>query len=93
MSEAPFRQRSATSQAAAFAIETDTQRLRRLVGDHIRRCGAAGCTDEEGQNALGLSGNTYRPRRVDLFDKGCIKPTGRFRLTAAGRRAVVWVAC
>ncbi|RVT91455.1 hypothetical protein EOD42_22630 [Rhodovarius crocodyli] len=93
MTEAPFQPNSPTSQAAAYAIETDTNRLRRLVGDYIRRCGALGCTDEEGQNALGLSGNTYRPRRVELFDKGSVQRTDRFRLTAAGRRAVVWVAC
>ena len=81
-----------TSTAAARAIIPDAARLRRMVYEYIRGCGEEGATDEEIQRALGLSGNTERPRRWQLARAGLVRPAGRTRKTIAGGSAVVWVA-
>jgi hypothetical protein len=51
-----------------------------------------GATDEEGQDALGMDGNTYRPRRLELQEAGLVGVTGRERLTKSRRHAVVYRA-
>ena len=51
-----------------------------------------GATDEEGQEALGMEGNTYRPRRVELQEVGLVVDSKTTRLTKNRRRAVVWRA-
>lgn len=81
----------ATSAAAEDNIRKDTCRLRQAVYARIKRAGAKGLTDEEGQAALAMDGNTYRPRRGELAEKGWIRSTGT-RPTRAGRDAMVWVA-
>jgi hypothetical protein len=54
-------------------------------------CGAKGCTDEEGQLALGISGNTWRPCRLNLEKIGEVGITaGNTRKTLSGRDATVW---
>jgi hypothetical protein len=89
----PAHQRqSPTSRAAAASVISDTARCRAAVFDAIKRAGARGLTDQEGQDALGMSGDTYRPRRVELDDSARIRPTGRYRPTRSGRLAMVWVA-
>lgn len=52
----------------------------------------AGATDEEGQHALQMDGNTYRPRRIELQEAGLVVDSKTERLTKNQRRAVVWVA-
>lgn len=79
-----------TSQAAAERIEPNASSLRALVLDYIRTSG--GATDEEIQVALGMAGNTERPRRRELEQAGLIQDSGTTRRTASGRMAVVWVA-
>lgn len=86
------QRRSAASAAAAAGIRQDTARLRMEVYRHIRRRGKRGCTDEEGDEVLGLGGSTYRPRRVELVGMGWIEDSGRKRPTHSGRLATVWVA-
>lgn len=87
----PAQRHSATSRAAADAIEASVPRLRRLVLNHLRRC-PDGSTDEEGIAALSLPPNTYRPRRIELTAAGMVRDSGRTRRTVAGRKAVVWEA-
>ena len=87
---APYQRRSATSRAAAKAIEPRTGTDRARVLAYLRGCGDAGATDEEIQTRLPMAANTERPRRVEL--KGLIKDSGRTRVTASGQQAVVWVA-
>lgn len=91
MSEAlPAHQRhSDASAAAAAAIRKDTSRLRMEVYRLIKKRGKRGCTDEEGDAALALGGNTYRPRRVELVEKGWIEDSGTKRPAASGRMATV----
>jgi hypothetical protein len=49
-----------------------------------------GLTDEEGQQAAGMQGNSYRPCRVSLMDKGFVVDSGHRRKTAQRKDAVVW---
>jgi hypothetical protein len=75
-----------TSAAAAISVMPRTGTQRRKVLDHIGRCGYDGATDAELQAALDLSGNSQRPRRVELVEAGLIIDSGRRR---AGH--IVWV--
>ena len=50
----------------------------------------SGLTDEEAQNILGMQGNSYRPCRVTLMDKGLVYDTGKRRKTNQRKDAVVW---
>lgn len=81
-----------TSRAAAEAIEPTAATLRRQVLDFIESCGDRGATDCEIQAALGMSGDTQRPRRWELSD--CESPlivdSGLRRRTERGREAIVW---
>jgi hypothetical protein len=53
----------ATSIQAADAIKPHADTLRRQVLECIRAAGRDGLTDEQVQDALGMPGNTERPRR------------------------------
>lgn len=50
-----------------------------------------GLTDEEGQELMGMAGNSYRSARDTLWKKKMIRDSGGCRKTRSGRRAVVWV--
>jgi len=50
-----------------------------------------GATDNEIQRALLMSGNTERPRRIELLRMGCIMASGQTRPTSKGRQAAVWM--
>ena len=51
-----------------------------------------GVTDEEGQDTLGLAGNSYRPARGALVKLGFVMKSGGTRKTHSGSSANVWVA-
>ncbi len=95
----------ATSRAAASEIRGEAKTQRRQVLAFLIGRGAEGATDEEMQIALGMAGNTQRPRRRELEKLRLIEP--RFidgasddrhpegqhavtRPTQSGREAVVW---
>ncbi len=88
--DGPSQRHSPTSRAAAAAMASDTSRLRGLVLREILTAG--GLTDEEGIDATGLSPSTYRPRRVELVERGQVRDAGRTRPTRSGRKAVIWEA-
>lgn len=81
-----------TSLKAAIQIVPDVETLRASVLAYLIRCGYRGATDEEIQEALGMSGNTERPRRRELLLLGHVYRTDKRRTTKAGRSAVVWMA-
>lgn len=87
----PCQTHSPTSREAAEAIEPRTETLRRAVLDYLRSRGQDGATDEETIDALGMSGNTARPRRIELQDMRLVCDSGKTRLTRSGRKAVVWI--
>ena len=85
-----------TSEAAAERVtDKDTQRAEVL--EAIRAAGARGMTDDELQIALGLEGNSERPRRWELWKRDAItirrdaEGAPVRRLTRTQRHAVVWV--
>lgn len=83
---------TSTSRAAAVAVQPKTATLREQVYAAIVVCGAHGATDEELQVALGMSGDTERPRRVELVKAHRIRPAGFTRPTTHSKEAVVYVA-
>lgn len=83
---------SATSEAAARAIEPIAGGLRARLLNYARECGTRGFTDEQAQAALGMDPSTERPRRVELQRMGLIRDSGTTRPTRSGRDATVWVA-
>ena len=85
----PHQVHSHTSRAAAVAIAPKFGAMTRSVLLLLARY-QLGLTDEEGQKILGMEGNSYRPCRVTLADKGFVKDTGNRRKTSHKRPAVVW---
>ena len=75
-----------TSKLAARTIEPRTGTQRRRVLDWCIMRAEAGATDLELQEALGLDGNTERPRRLELVHAGYLEDSGRRR---AGH--IVWI--
>jgi hypothetical protein len=87
-----YRGKTDTSAEAAEIILPKTGTLRRHVYDMILNWGSFGATDFELQARLCLTGNTERPRRKELQDRGLIHDSGRRRPTPSGRDSIVWVA-
>lgn len=85
----PFVKGSATSQEAAESVTKKTVvRDRARIVAALKSYGAL--TDEEIQTRTGLSGNTERPRRVELVRQGVVIATEMQRRTASGRWATAW---
>lgn len=88
---------SPTSREAAKSIRPSAKHLRERVYAVIKSCGEYGATDEEIQKALGMEGNTERPRRRELEIEGRISKIRlgpdiySMRVTESGRYATVWV--
>ena len=85
--EAPAQRHSDTSRAAAEQVAPKVEALARRVLDALR---GGPLTDEEGQRLLGMGGNTYRPRRVNLVTLGFVEDSGQTRKTSSARHATVW---
>jgi predicted transcriptional regulator len=66
--------------------------LRAEVLAYIEGRAAMGACAFEVEAALGLSGNTVRPRLRELEDAGHIVKSQERRATPSGRDARVWVA-
>ncbi len=81
----------ASQEAAEAAKATYGQSCRRVL-TAMHQAGELGLTDEEGQDLLSMTGNSYRPARVGLVKLGYAAKSGDFRLTRSGRRANVWIA-
>lgn len=79
-----------TARAAAERIAPQTVTLRQLVLDYLRGRGCQGATDWEMQAALGMDGNTQRPRRQELQTRGLVRDSHQRRATDSGRMAIVW---
>ena len=88
----PPAQNTDTSRAAARAARHSSARVRAMIRNHLVLCGSYGATDPEIQAALNLSGDTERPRRIELWNAGFIVDSGFVRKTDSGLAAVVWRA-
>ena len=87
----PFQAHSATSRHAAIDIQLKAGTLRASVYEAIALAGGAGLTDEQIGQQTRMSGDTVRPRRIELVQQGLVRDSGQRRDTASGRQAVVWV--
>lgn len=81
---------SLTSVEAARRARRSRLRNRDRLQELFRRLGNTGASDEEGAKLLGLDGNTYRPRRIELCRLGFVRDSGLRRATRAGGLAAVW---
>lgn len=88
----PFVRTSPTSREAAVSVYRPVTTLRRRVFEFLLDRGGHGATADELEVGLGLSGNTIRPRLVELRERGFVVDSGATRPTRAGRRAVVYLA-
>lgn len=78
----------ATSSAAALRVAPRSGTQRRKILDYV--VAHEPCTDEAIQEALGLSGNTERPRRVELVEGGWLTEYGQLGKTGSGAKAILW---
>jgi predicted ArsR family transcriptional regulator len=81
---------TATSRAAAESVKPHAATLREQVFEYIDRQSIVGATADEIEADLELSGNTVRPRLVELRRDGRICDSGNTRKTRTGRSAVVY---
>ncbi len=86
----PFVAHSDTSYAAAVAKRATAPAQRAHV--YAQLAAAGPLTAEQLADHLGLSGDSIRPRLVELRRDGDVIDTGRRSKTRAGRWAVVWAA-
>ncbi len=84
--------RDVASREAAEAAKPNYGLSCRRILKAMHQAGELGLTDEEGQDLLHMTGNSYRPARVGLVKLGYTAKSGGFRLTRSGRKANVWVA-
>lgn len=80
-----------TSAIAKRSIRSVAGTMRAKVFLQILKMGAFGATLEELERDLAMPGNTVRPRRQELEQRGLVENSGRERLTTSGRSAIVWV--
>jgi predicted Fe-S protein YdhL (DUF1289 family) len=81
-----------TSNAAAKVVAPKYNARAERMYKMILEKGINGATDEEGQLALGMSGNSYRPVRGNLVKLCMIVDSGLKRETVSGNPAKVWVS-
>jgi hypothetical protein len=79
-----------TSHAAGRAIRGRSATLRARVFGFILDKREFGATLEEIELGLAMSGNTVRPRRVELEDRKLVEDSGNRRPTRSGKPAIVW---
>lgn len=88
----PYHNRVATSCDAAERVRRSVNPQARRVFDFIESRGDFGATDKEQQTALGMSGDSQRPRRVWLRDNGFVQAKGNPMRPELRQRSIVWVA-
>jgi hypothetical protein len=65
--------------------------MKERVYDFIKSQGQHGATDDEGQEALNMSGNSYRPSRKMLQQAGIVVKKGITRPNKNGNNCIVWI--
>jgi hypothetical protein len=86
----PWQEHSQPSIDAAHSLKPHAYNLREKVYNAIKSHGLSGLTSQQIEIVTELSGNTVRPRIVELANAGRIMEAGT-RPTKSGRQAAVWV--
>lgn len=81
-----------TSIEAAETMAPKCGRLQRMTLDAIASRGTHGCTADEVSQLLGVDHRSTQPRCTELRLKGLVIDSGKRRLNATGRSAIVWIA-
>lgn len=81
---------SRSTSLAARSSPRPAAKHRLQVFTFVLKQGDVGATLNEIEAALDLSGNTVRPRRLELERKNLIIASGKHRATPSGRLAIVW---
>jgi hypothetical protein len=89
---APGHRNVGTSVAAADVLAPKLGRLQRMAEVAIREAGQAGLTADELAARLNMDRWSIQPRTSELARRGLIRDSGRRRLNATGRYAIVWIA-
>lgn len=89
MIDLPYQAHSDTSREAAESMRETAASARGRVLRMIAGRGQFGATRYEIEQILVMSGNTVRPRVVELLKAGLVEETDQRRLTGTGRWAVV----
>lgn len=82
---------SPTSKAAAESMKPHAGQQRELVRRFFAERGELGATQQEVELALGIAGNSVRPRCKELEQSGEVVDSGSTRPTVARRKAAVWI--
>lgn len=88
--DAPGHRGVETSVAAADAIASSLGRLQKMALAAIKSRGAYGATADELADLLELDRYSIQPRTSELRRKLLIVDSGRRRLNATRKRAIVW---
>lgn len=80
-----------TSAIAKRSIRSVAGTMRAKVFIQILEQGTLGATLEELEGDLVMPGNTLRPRRQELEQRGLVVDSGLKRPTTSGRMAIVWI--
>lgn len=88
----PYAKGSPTSEAASVSHASHAAAQQARVLAYLQSCRFDGSTDLAGEEALGLDGSSYRPRRIRLCELGLVVLTDEKRLTPSGKMAGVYVA-
>lgn len=89
MRDIPPYSNKTTSREAAFSIAHDTNRLRRLIFELIKKYRGLTCDEVEEKTAL--RHQTASARITELRDMGFIEDSGKQRKTRSDRNAIVWI--
>ena len=81
-----------TSKLAAETMKPFATSQEIRVFEFIKERDDYGATDEEQQLSLGMTGNSQRPRRRRLVERGLVADSKTTRKTSSGSDAIVWVA-
>lgn len=81
-----------TSVEAAEKVFDHTGTMKERVYNFLKSQGQRGATDDEGQEALDMAGNSYRPCRKMLEESGHVIKTTIKRPNKNGNNCIVWAA-
>ena len=81
-----------TSLEALLSVEPHIKSINRAVYSYIQHCGLNGATDQEIEAVTRIDGNSVRPSRGALVQKGLVFDSGRTRPNAKGNNCIVWIA-
>ena len=86
----PGYRKTDTSRAAAADASQTASTLRSQALQHIIEAGDGGLTADEVAKEMGMSVLSIRPRVTELNKQYFIRDTGRRRVNASGKSAIVW---